>query len=444
MSEDVIDVLADCYGNVKRAHEELSRRAREENRKPVGLTTLHDAIRRDLTPGFMAGLRQGVPAARGYNPALKRPPVHRNQAWEGDHKRAPLKVLMPNGELAVVWVTWFEDRAHGVVMGWAVTPVSAHRGSVLAALRHAVLRDEHYGPAGGLPQVVRIDRGRDFLSKTVTAAFGALGVRVHVVNSPRHKGGVERLNRTAMTRFFADLPGYAKAPLLDHRTRVTDGDPAIAFTQFVTELRDWVKRHNTEEIVPETGTTRLQAWEADPVEIREVSHDDVRAFMLESDDKAYKITSHGVTWNRRTYMPEKAAGRIGSEVRIRWMPHHDHEIEIYEYRSNRFLGRCYLSDEATDEQLDEVFASRKELEANITRALKRAQIRRRERYGAVDAPQEPTKLKRRTRAEITAELDATAARPVRRAPAEPYKPRIQPADSWVLPGPRPTPKDDDA
>lgn len=290
--------------------------------KPPGLTTLHDAIARDLGPGFMAGLREGIPAARGFDPCFQRPAVARNEVWEGGHKQAETVVMMPDGKPSRVWVTWFEDRGTGHVMGWAVTAGSAHRGSVLAAVRMSVLREAPYGPAGGLPRLVRVDGGADFLSKTVRRAFGLLGVPVHRVRSARHKGGIERLNLTGMTRFFADLPRYTKAPRLDHRRRVGDQDPPLTFESFVGLLGEWVHKHDTEHVIERTGMTPLEAWQADPAEIRpEPSASELRAFMLESDNKVHKITSHGVEFNRRCYMPENGVGRIGLEVRMRWMPH---------------------------------------------------------------------------------------------------------------------------
>ncbi|MFF1350763.1 hypothetical protein ACFVZJ_33155 [Streptomyces sp. NPDC058322] len=118
ITDEVGEVLADCLGNVKRAHEELARRACVAGRRPPGLSTLHDAIRRDLTPGFMAGLREGIPAARDYDPAFRRPAVGRNEVWEADHQHAPLRVVLPDGSLSRVWVTWYEDRATSMVMGW--------------------------------------------------------------------------------------------------------------------------------------------------------------------------------------------------------------------------------------------------------------------------------------------------------------------------------------
>jgi putative transposase len=424
ITEEIIDVLADHQGNVKRAHEHLVREARAAGRKPIGLTTLHDAIARDLDPGFMAGLREGIPAARGFDPAFQRPPVARNQVWEGDHKQAPLVVMMPDKKLSRVWVTWFEDRGTGYVMGWAVTAGSAHRGSVLAAVRASVLREDPYGPAGGLPHLVRVDGGADFMSKTVRRAFGLLGVPVHRVRSARHKGGIERLNRTSMTRFFTDLPRYTKAPMLDHRSRLGDEDPPLTFEAFVQRLGEWVTEHNTQHVVERTGMTPLEAWLADPAEVRpEPTPAELRAFMLESDHRPRKITSHGV-------------GRIGVEVRVRWMPHHSHEIDLYTFRSDRYLGRAFLSDEATEELRAKVLDDRQEHSAALRRALQRSGERRRDRYLPATEPQLPVHATRMTKEEALAELAGTS----RKAPAaprrreEPYQPLTPVPAGWARPG----------
>jgi putative transposase len=437
VTEEIVDVLADYQGNVKRAHEHLTRAALAAGEEPVGLTTLHDAIARDLDPGFMAGLREGVPAARGLDPAFKRPAVARNQVWEGDHKQAPLVVAMPDKSISKVWVTWFEDRGTSHVMGWAVTPGSAHRGSVLAAVRSAVLREDPYGPAGGLPHLVRIDGGADFLSKTVRRAFGLLGVPVHRVRSARHKGGVERLNRTSVTRFFADLPRYTKAPQLDHRRRVGDRDPPLTFEAFVDLLRTWVHGHNTQHVVKRTQMTPLQAWLSDPTEIRpEPSAAELRAFMLESDHRPRKITSHGVEFAGRYYMPENGVGRIGVEVRVRWMPHHNHEIDLYTVRGDRYLGRAFLSDEATEELRAKVLADRDEHSAALRRALKRSGDRRRERYLPSTEPELPVRAMRMTEREALEELAGSSGRTpaVPRRRAEPYTPLTPLPAGWARPG----------
>ncbi|OKI04034.1 transposase [Streptomyces sp. CB02923] len=435
VTEEIVDVLADCQGNVKRAHERLVELAVAAGQEPPGLTTLHDAIARDLDPGFMAGLRQGIPAARGFDPAFQRPRVARNEVWEGDHKQAETVVLMPDQKPSRVWVTWFEDRGSGYVMGWAVTAGSAHRGSVLAAVRASVLREAPYGPAGGLPCLVRVDGGADFLSKTVLRAFGLLGVPVHRVRSARHKGGIERLNRTSMTRFFADLPRYTKAPRLDHRCRVGDQDPPLTFEAFVGLLREWVHKYNTEHVIERTGMTPLEAWQADPAEIRpEPSASELRAFMLESDHRVRKITSHGVEFNRRAYMPENGVGRIGLEVRVRWMPHHTHEIDLYTFRGNRYLGRAFLSDEASEELRAKVLLERDEHSSRLRQALKRSAERKQERHLPSTRPEAPVRALRMTEAEARAELDGAKAPAAPRRRTQPYRPLTPVPAAWKRPG----------
>ncbi|MFJ4884094.1 transposase [Streptomyces sp. NPDC088731] len=439
VTEEIIDVLADYQGNVKRAHERLVRMAEEAGERPVGLTTLHDAIVRDLDPGFMTGLREGIPAARGFDPCFQRPAVARNEVWEGDHKQAETVVMMPDKKPSRVWVTWFEDRGTGYVMGWAVTAGSAHRGSVLAAVRASVLREAPYGPPGGLPHLVRVDGGADFLSKTVLRAFGLLGVPVHRVRSARHKGGIERLNLTSMTRFFADLPRYTKAPRLDHRRRVGESDPPLTFEAFVRLLGEWVHKHNTEHVVERTGMTPLAAWQADPTEIRpEPSAAELRAFMLESDNKVHKITSHGVEFAGRAYMPENGVGRIGLGVRVRWMPHHSHEIDLYTFRGNRYLGRAFLSNEASEELRAKVLSERAEHSRVLRQALQRSAERKRERHLPSTEPELPVRALRMTEQEARAELEGTAPPAAPRRREQPYRPLTPVPAAWKRPGQDPT------
>jgi putative transposase len=86
----------------------------------------------------------------------------------------------------------------------AVTPDVPSRESILAALRAAINTATPYGPAGGLPQVVRVDWGKDFLSKTMAAACAVFAVRVQDLPGypPFLKGSI----RGAQRRREARLP----------------------------------------------------------------------------------------------------------------------------------------------------------------------------------------------------------------------------------------------
>lgn len=179
VTAEVRQLLALWGGNASRVHAELVERARSDpTRKPVpSLATLHRALRRDLSAGERAGLKNGEAARRAHDVFAKRPPTHRNAVWEGDRKRVPVEVDV-EGELIRPWVTWFIDCATKVITGMAVTAHAPSRDAVLAALRCAIDRRDPYGPAGGIPSAIRVDRGKEFLCRTVTSAMGALAVPV--------------------------------------------------------------------------------------------------------------------------------------------------------------------------------------------------------------------------------------------------------------------------
>lgn len=229
-------------GNVRAVHRELVLRGARQSppADAPSLTTLHRAIRRDLTPGERAGLAGGERAARKHDVFLARPRGWRNQVWETDHVQAPVLVDV-DGRARRPWITWFTDCATNAITGVAVTPGDPSRESVLAALRSAVLREEPYGPFGGLPEKVRVDRGKDFLSRTVTAAFDLLDVTVEDLPAytPHLKGAVEGLNRAVESMFLAALPGYARQPRPGKRASRPKDEVLLGFEDFTAWFRRW-------------------------------------------------------------------------------------------------------------------------------------------------------------------------------------------------------------
>ncbi|MFF3609866.1 hypothetical protein [Streptomyces sp. NPDC002463] len=202
VTDEVRALLALWKGNVAAVHRELAARAaRGEGEPPPSIPTLHRAIGRDLSPGERAGLAGGERAARKHDVFLARPSPWRNQVWETDHMQAPVLVDV-EGRARRPWITWFTDCATNAITGVAVTPVHPLRESVLADLRSPVVREEPYGPFGGLPERVRVDRGKDFLSQTVSAAFTVLDVTVEdlPVYTPHLKRTVEGLNQAVGPR----------------------------------------------------------------------------------------------------------------------------------------------------------------------------------------------------------------------------------------------------
>ncbi|MFF9214014.1 MULTISPECIES: Mu transposase C-terminal domain-containing protein [unclassified Streptomyces] len=437
ITDSIRTLLAYHRGNVKAVHKELAQDAQKTGATPVSLSTLHRAVKRDLTPGDQAGFKSGIPASRGHDPHLRRPPTARNEEWEGDHKQAPVWVWA-DGRLVKPWVTWFCDCHTGMIMGWAVTPHFPHRGSILAALRSCILHGDGYGPAGGLPTRIRIDRGKDFLSRAVQDALGAFAVQVDVLPpyTPHLKGSIENLNRAATSMFFSTLPRYTGAQKLDSRRRSGQKDPALTFEGFVELFGKWVQARNAEHTMAGYGgLTPLQWWNSDPSPLREVSAEDLHAFLLEGDRSTRVITGHGIRFKGRDYMAGWMTGRSGTRVHVRFQPHHLDQIEIFDADNRRHLGTAYLADQATDEQIEQVYQARAERARRMRRDLRRAETLRRRRFKAHTSAGPAQAETAMTRKEAAKELRTSrSGRADDDLPTDYMPRRITPPGRWAVPG----------
>jgi len=264
--------LAYHRGNATALHEELVEQARASGGRAPSVHTVRRAVRRELTRGERDGLRRGERARRARDVFLRRPEVYRNAVWEGDHVEASVEVDV-DGQLRKPWVTWFVDCATNAICGAAITPSYPSRESVLTALRASISRAGGFGPFGGLPGMIRVDRGKDFLSRTVTAAFDLLDVTVEDLPAytPHLKGTVEGLNRVVEPMFLAALPGYARQPRPGKRPARPKDEVLLDFEDFTARLLEWVQWWNTShQPAPLGGRTPLQAWQDDPTPLRDI------------------------------------------------------------------------------------------------------------------------------------------------------------------------------
>ncbi|MFJ8313126.1 MULTISPECIES: Mu transposase C-terminal domain-containing protein [unclassified Streptomyces] len=406
------------------------------------LATLQRAVRRDLNAGQRAGLRGGERARRLHDVHLRRPRQWRNACWEADHKHLPVEVAL-DGRLACPWVTWFIDCATNAITGAAVTPHQPSRDAVLAALRIALSRGGPYGPVGGLPDLIRVDQGADFLSRTVAAALGAFAVPVQPLPPyrPDLKGTVENLNRCVVRMFCAPLPRYTHAPTATPRRRTGDiGPPCepLPFTAFTALLLEWVDTWNTGHLSqPLDGRTPLEAWEADPTPVEDVDPGLLWAFTLEDDGRIRTLNASGIRWGNRYYVAPWMNGMDRTRVRVRWIPHHDHEIEVFDAATHRHLGTAHLADQATKAQRVELRRAKDTERRVLARALRKADTLRRQRYEAVTEAKQPEQLGALTTAEAGRELTRSYGADLAARALPDLVPPREPPPGWARPVTRP-------
>jgi putative transposase len=432
------DALTRWCGNVTAAYRELTDDGLLGDPPKPSLPTFHRAVRRELSAGQRAGLRGGEKARRRYDVHGQRPRGFRNDAWETDHVEASVWVNV-NGEARKPWITWFIDCATDVICGVAITPQTASSESILAALRAALLRDEPYGPFGGVPRLVRVDRGKDFLCDVLNKALGALCVEL-VDLPPRRpdlKGTVESLNGAVKDMLFCGLPGYTDEPAVkgDKGGKAPRNlDDLLPFEAFVSTLLDWIHRWNHEHTIRELDNrTPAQAWEADLTPIDPVDPIALHTYTLKRHRTPLKISSNGVWWNKGRYIAPWMHGHVGTLVQLRHMPNHHHEVELYHATTERYLGPAYLADQATPEQTRQLRRTWQREADRLTAKRKKARKNSKARYAATTQPTAPHLLDATPKEDVLRQLRdldgvdlAAEARPN-------FLPLPEPSPAWTQP-----------
>ncbi|MET8134082.1 Mu transposase C-terminal domain-containing protein [Streptomyces sp. NPDC005251] len=390
LTQEMRDAVALFCANISAAYRDLCKRGSLGD-DPVCYATFHRAVTTAYTPGFLAGLRGGERERRKFDVHFTRGVGHRNQAWEGDHVEASVWVNI-NGHRRKPWITWFIDCASDAVCGLSVSAQTPSRENILLAVRSAVLRGGDHGPFGGSPGLVRIDRGKDFLSDTVEAAFGVLGVRV-VDLPPRHpelKGTVEALNNAVKTMHFTGLPGYVHAPRTSRRTKPDPGEHLLTYEAFIRHLLAWVHEWNYEHrIRTRDHRTPYELWHNDLTPIYDPDPEDLH-FTLETHPTPLTINSDGVHWGKkRRYLAPYMQGLRGTKVVLRYMPRQERSVELYDAKDGTYLGPAVLQNEATPQQRREVRRAADREAGRLRTALDKANRQREERFEADTVPTTP-------------------------------------------------------
>ncbi|MEE2060112.1 Mu transposase C-terminal domain-containing protein [Rhodococcus artemisiae] len=82
-------------------------------------------------------------------------------------------------------------------------------------------------------------------------------------------------------------------------------------------------------------------------------------FTLEDDRRHRTITTKGIAFGRdRHYIADWMVGLVGAGVRIRYMPHHTGEIEVFDADTGTHLGTAVIADAASAEDRARVLQAR--------------------------------------------------------------------------------------
>lgn len=435
VTEEIRVKYAFWQGNVSAVHRDLVEEADAGGPPAPSLSTLRRALKRDLSPGERAGLRDGERAQRAHFVYLKRPALHRNAAWEGDHVEASVEVEL-DGRLRKPWVTWFIDTKTKIIPGLAVSADAPNRSSVLLALRSAISTEEPHLPFGGLPERIRVDQGKDFGSKAVATALGQLAVILDPVPGymAHLKGTVEALNGAAEKMFFAGLPRHTHRQRLINGKHIDPDQPPLPFDAFVDRLLAWVNWWNNEHVVETLGTTPAQAWHDDPAPVTEIAREELRLLTLEDDKRMRMITSKGISRGKHLrYVADWMTDLVGIQVKVRLLPHYEDEVEVFDARDDHYLGSAFLSDRSNAEDRADIQRARARTKKRTRATQQKAASTMKARYRPVTSAEPPRRMTVLAAEEANAESrelnrDAMAALAIHAPPRDEDLPA-----GWVSP-----------
>jgi putative transposase len=335
--------------------------------EPMSLRTLQAAFARALRPVDRAAWTSGDQARRATQISSPRAPVHRNACWQADHTELDAVVLPPRGPACRPWLTSFHDEATRLVMGWCLA-LYPDAGTVLAALRMGLIVDPDRGPYGGVPAAVAYDGGLEFAAAALQGVCGSLVIdpRSSPPYTPHHHGLIERWHRTIDQTLCCQLPGYTGGP----RTAAGDlygpvrddatwrasiaespaGARPLTISAFIRLFTDWIRWYNTEHAhAGIDGRSPLQAWTSDPSPITIIEPGKLRDLLLAGIDRTITHAG-GIRFRNLTYTAAELYGRVGQHVQVRYAPHDDRFIEVYQ--DGDHLATAYPRDAMSPEQAE--------------------------------------------------------------------------------------------
>jgi len=382
LSDRARELFFATAGNVAAVHRLLS----AEDPSGPTVHTLRRAIMRELTPAERAFARTGVEGARARSVYLRRESAHRAEVYAGDHKELSIELLAPRAQRPRrPWVTLFVDEYSRLIVGWAIS-LRPSQAEVLAALRKAVVVDAERGTFGGIPLMLRVDRGLEFAASAIQDAAATLGCLVHrcTAYEPWLKGKVERINRTIEQTLLCELPRWTGGPRRADG-KLADQSTPLTLGRFVSLFDAWVREYNTRPHGALERLTPLERWQADARPVPAL--DAGRARWMLMPEVTRRVLKDGVHFARLIYIAPDLNGLVGETIGVRYMPHDRRSIELY--RDGRWLATAKPQGALTADDRARVLERRRSDARAMAREASRARRRARTRLAPITGPQEP-------------------------------------------------------
>lgn len=306
-----------------------------------------------LDPGMVTLALEGAASYRDkHELVLRRQADRPNAMWQSDHTLLDILVVGTDGKHARPWLTTILDDCSRAICGYTVFLGAPSAMNTALALRQAIWhKSDPAWPMCGLPDVLYVDHGSDFISHHLTRTAVDLHIRlIHsTVARPQGRGKIERFFGTVNTELLADLPGY-----------ITEGHPAptpkLSLAELDSAVEEFVATYN-DRIHSEIGTSPRIAWIAEGWLPRMPANLEDLDGLLLTVAQSRVVRRDGIRFQGLRYVSPTLAGYVGRSVVIRYDPRDITEIRVFDH--DEFLCKA-VNPEHQDQKigLKEIQAAR--------------------------------------------------------------------------------------
>jgi transposase InsO family protein len=270
--------------------------------------------------------------------------IRLNQRWELDS--TPAEVMLADGRHTIVQVCdiWSRRRVFYVAK-------TSSAAAVCEALRRAVI-------AWGIPEQVKIDNGKDYVSDRVQRAFRGLGAEVMISPpfSPWKKPHVERGFRTFLHGLFELLPGYLGHDVTEAQAirasksfaeRMYEKNAVVEMRMTADDLQTfcdrWMAINDAEPTQGLGGLSpreQVARWTGD---VRRITSERVLDLLLAEAPAGHggrTVTKKGLRIEGHTYIAQELAPLVGERVQVFYDERDIGRIVVYHNEAFACVAAC--------------------------------------------------------------------------------------------------------
>jgi putative transposase len=336
-----------------------------------------------------------------------------NELWELDHSRLDIhakELVDDEWRHCQVWLTVLIDVHSRSIVNAVVSGRTPDSFTTAMLLRGAILPldgDDTRRPFG-IPQLIRTDRGADFMAVQTQAFCRAVGIDLDFCKPrrPDEKPFVERFFGTIQGNLLPLLPGYKHGNDRGDSWTSRRIMNLLTVQQIRAEIDRWIREYNNSSH-SELKERPLNRWRESVAHRDLPNREQLNMLLLHRQTRVVRNTVVGLVFasGAHKYWGECLPAMNGQTISLRYNPDDDEVIYAYDERDVQFLGELRRTDLVGMERINaawqnfkrEKFATDEALDARVQEYHTRAQEDDRVRKAELRAKREQAEVERMLR-----------------------------------------------